>query len=152
MLNLGTRPLRPRYDHAVLSFFLASVCACRDPTSVTGDTRARKDGLKARARVADRSLVMPEQNRPRKTLVLRGVILQQELFSTEGTVSKTNGDGMAGWTGIWAARVNSKLQLLREKLKQPRNFPFMAQEILYGNRSSSRGWTRMPAANLPCLS
>ena len=37
---------------------------------MTGDARARKDGLKARARVADLSLVMPEQNRPKKTLVL----------------------------------------------------------------------------------
>ena len=62
---------------------------------MTGDARARKDGLKARARVADLSLVMPEQNRPRKTWFFV-VLLQQELFSTEGTVSKTNGDGMAG--------------------------------------------------------
>ena len=61
--------------------FLASVCACRDPTSVTRDARARKDGLKARARVADLSLVMPEQKWPRKTSVLRGVIAARTVFN-----------------------------------------------------------------------
>ena len=48
---------------------------------MTGDARARKDGLKARARVADLSLVMPEQKWPRKTLVLRGVIAAETVFN-----------------------------------------------------------------------